>query len=110
MQASARARVSLPWLLRRMGVVQVCACVSPPWLLRRVGVMQVRVRFAYSTSSRGCDASLRTRACVAALAASSHGRRTGECVRVAAMAASSRRRDAGARARRLFYFIARVRC
>ena len=90
--ASARARVSLPWLLCRMGVVQVCACVSPPWLLRRVGVMQVRVRVAYSASSRGCDASLRTRACVAALAVSSRGR------------------DAGARARRFLGFITWVRC
>ena len=92
MQASARARVSLPWLLRRMGVVQVSACVSLPWLLRRFCVMQVRVRVAYSTSSRGCDASLRTRACVSALAASSRVRRV------------------GARVRRFLGFIAWVRC
>ena len=44
--------------------------------------MQIRVCVASFAPSRGCDASKRTRASVAALAASSHGRRTcvGVCV------------------------------
>ena len=62
--------------------------MSLPWLLRRTEVVQVRVRAGAMLAS--------ARALVAALAAPSHGRRTGVCVCVAAMAASSRRYDAGA--------------
>ena len=35
----------------------LCALVSLLWLIRRVGVMQVHVRVASFPSSRGCDAS-----------------------------------------------------
>ena len=112
----ASARVSLPWLFYRVGMMHVRVCVGAMLASAVcrcfVACMGVSCRCERARRRHGCFVAWarRTRACVAALAASSHGRPTGVYVCVAAMAASSRRYDAGARACRFLGFIARVRC